>query len=258
MVVYCSSDWHCGPKALSDNVRKFLDRAVVDSDLIIGNGDLFDVMREGLKSFVDCPSIRELKGRLQGKEFIYVTGNHDPEKYVRRIIEAPHIKVVGKNYDKTLGNTRYRFVHGYHWGLIWSWLQYLCDLLILLRAAWVYNWWVNKVNSARQAKYKGEKEKYDRLTGHVHRGACKFAEQEDMVVIVGHTHKPWAAGDWEKYFMYDDGDMLDSGTYLRIEDDKVERLRIEDDKVERLRIEDDRVERLTLPAWQVVGGSPEE
>jgi hypothetical protein len=98
----------------------------------------------------------------------------------------------------------------------------LSDVLIVI-APPIYRWWLDRI-SPRKAKERGEKEKYNFFTGRVHSRASEFAEQNSIVAVVGHTHKPWFAGDWQSPVMYDDGDMVDSWTYLRIEDGEVRRL----------------------------------
>jgi len=229
MIVYCSSDWHSSPHELSKSAKEFIDKAKVDADLIVGNGDLFDLMEYDWKKFVDCKAIQELKERLEGKEFVYVAGNHDPEKYVRKIIAGPNIQVKRREFEVTLMGRTYHFTHGHRWAIDWSWLRKFSDILIVVVPPLYHRWlkWQNRV-SPRKLKEKEEIEKYNRKTGLIHSAASKLAEQKDKVVIVGHTHKPWFAGDWESSLMYDDGDMLDSRTYLRIEGDKVERLCLDD------------------------------
>jgi len=220
MVVYCSSDWHCPPQGLSEPVKQFIHRAKVDADLIVGNGDLFDLMEYPWKEFVNCRAVREFEKELDGKRFIYVAGNHDPTKYIRKVVEIPNVEIKHPAYPLDVGNTTYYFTHGYHWGFHWSWLRWFFDPLIILVPP-IYHCW-NKKNSAKRAKEKGELQKYSHLIALVHSRASQFAELKDVTVVIGHTHKPWFAGDWENYIMYDDGDMLDSKTYLRIEDGRIE------------------------------------
>ena len=224
MIVYCSSDWHNSQVELKDSVRTFIRKAKVDADLIIGNGDLFDLMEYHWKNFVNCKAVQQLKEELEGKKFIYVVGNHDPAKYVKRVIVEPNIQIVSRNFRVSLDNRTYHFTHGHQWAIDWSWLRKFSDILIVV-APPMYHWWLNKV-TPRKLKEKEEREKYNRITGLIHSGASQFAEQNDIVVVIGHTHKPWFAGDWESSLMYDDGDMLDSQTYLRIEGIKVERLKL--------------------------------
>lgn len=224
MIVYCSSDWHCSPQGLTQPVKQFIHKARVDADLIVGAGDLFDLMEYPWKEFVDCKAVQEFSEELEGKPFIYVAGNHDPAKYVRRVIAIPNVQIVHRKFPLNVGERTYHFTHGHQWGFWWSWLRYLSDMLIVI-APPIYHYWLNRV-SPRKAKESGEKEKYNLFTGRVHSRASQFAEQNDIVVVLGHTHKPWFAGDWKSYIMYDDGDMLDSKTYLRIEGSQVETLRL--------------------------------
>lgn len=223
MIVYCSSDWHNSPHKLKGSVKTFIDKAKIDADLIVGNGDLFDLMEYPWREFVNGKAIQELNEKLEGKKFIYVAGNHDPARYVRKVIRGTNIELVSPNYQVTLDSRTYYFTHGHRWG-IWSWLWKLSDILLVV-APPIYRRLVNR-DTPRQAKERKEKEKYNWKTGVIHSGASQFAEQNDITVVIGHTHKPWAAGSWDFSLMYDDGDMLDSQTYLRIEGTEVERLRL--------------------------------
>ena len=222
MIVYCSSDWHCPPQGLRESVKQFIRKAKVDADLIVGNGDLFDLMEYPWKEFVNCKAVQEFEEELEGKRFIYVAGNHDPVKYVKRVIAIPNVEIRRREFRQDVDKTTYYFTHGHQWGFWWSWLRWLSDMLIVV-APPIYHWWLDKI-SPRKANEKGEKEKYNRLTGLIHSGASQFAERNNIIVVIGHTHKPWFAGDWQLPIMYDDGDMLDSQTYLRIEAGKIEPL----------------------------------
>jgi len=224
MIVYCSSDWHCRPQGLRKPVKQFIRKARVDADLIVGDGDLFDLMEYPWEEFVNCKAVQEFDEELEGKRFIYVAGNHDPAKYIRKIIAIPNVEIMHREFRANLDETTYHFTHGHQWGFWWSWLHHLSDMLIVV-APCIYHWWLN-TKSPRRARERGEREKYNLLTGRVHSRASQFAEQNNIIVVIGHTHKPWVAGDWQSRIMYDDGDMLDSRTYLRIEDGKVATLRL--------------------------------
>ncbi len=224
MIVYCSSDWHNPPEGLRNSVKMFIRKAKADADLIVGNGDLFDLMEYPWKKFVNCKAVRELKEELEGKKFVYVAGNHDPVKYVKKIINGPNIEIVSRIYRVTLNNRTHHFTHGFQWGFLWPGLIKFSDFLVVV-VPLIYRWWLTKV-TPRKLKEEGEREKYNKITGFIHSGACQFAEKNDIVVVIGHTHKPWFAGEWKFPLMYDDGDMLDSKTYLRIEEGRAQRLRL--------------------------------
>lgn len=227
MIVYCSSDWHNQPDELSEKVKEFIEKAKIDADLIVGVGDLFDLMEHPWREFVNCKAVQEFKDRLEGKKFVYVAGNHDPARYVRKVVSGPNIEIRSHDYPLLIDvggeRTTYHFTHGHQWG-IWFWLWKLSDILLIVAPS-VYQRLVNR-DTPRKAKDREEKEKYNWKTGVIHSRASQFAEQNDVTVVIGHTHKPWVAGSWKGFLMYDDGDMLDSRTYLRIEDTKVERLQL--------------------------------
>jgi len=69
MVVYCSSDGHCSPQGLSEPVKQFIHKAKVNADLIVGNGDLFNLMEYPWKEFVNCRAVQEFEKELDGRRF---------------------------------------------------------------------------------------------------------------------------------------------------------------------------------------------
>jgi hypothetical protein len=93
---------------------------------------------------------------------------------------------------------------------------------------------IKQLESEREGELKGsdergrtnrrlerERQRYDEATGWVHGGAGRHAETNECLVICGHTHKPWKADGFEGekpvQRVHDDGDLVDSCTYLVIE-----------------------------------------
>jgi metallophosphoesterase superfamily enzyme len=105
MIVYCSSDWHCPPQGLRQQVKEFIRKAKLDADLIVGNGDLFDLMEYPWREFVECKTVQEFSEELEGKPFVYVAGNHDPAKYIRKVIAIPNVQIMHGQFPLKLGET---------------------------------------------------------------------------------------------------------------------------------------------------------
>ena len=251
--VYCSSDWHNPPDKLKESVKAFIQKAKEgNADLIIGVGDIFDLMDYPWRDFtLEKGAIQEFSDQLGDLEFVYVEGNHDPLKWVKKVMahfEFQHLQIWSGPgvYELNLHGTRYQFIHGDQWAMDWKWLRKVSDLLVQI-APWgpvrrLWHWWVNRMNpggltrrialrKARRMKLpkasaqwqheamleEKERGRYDQITGWIHGGAGGHAEANDCVVVCGHTHKPWTSGAWESPRVYDDGDMVDSWSYLVIE-----------------------------------------
>jgi UDP-2,3-diacylglucosamine pyrophosphatase LpxH len=223
------------------------------SVMVIGVGDLFDLTRHGWKAFISCQAIQELADELRGLKFVYVAGNHDPLPWIGKIMGAvdQRLKPI-PHYGLRIDSQKYYFAHGHQWNAAARCLHLLTPLLIWL-TSWspvrrIVEWWMNRVNptpgrikqcmarlemerdcqprrSARWSRVnrrlESERERYNESIGWVHGGAGRHAETNGCVVICGHTHKPWRAhafeGERSVPRLHDDGDLVDSCTYLVIE-----------------------------------------
>ena len=270
--IYCSSDWHNPPDKLKESVVVFLEQAKrcqaeVEKEgkrvLVVGVGDLFDLVIHGWKAFISCQAIQQFAEGIEGLEFVYVAGNHDPLRWVSRIMNALHqpLKVV-PHYSLEVDGQEYYFVHGHQWEVKARWIRLWIPLLIWL-TSWapgrrLVQWWNDRVSptpgrlKSRMKRLEaqretlprdslewnrmnrslgGERERYNQAIGWVHGGAGRYAETNECVVISGHTHKPWKAHAFEgakpMQRMHDDGDLVDSCTYLVIEGSTVTLRRLE-------------------------------
>jgi predicted phosphodiesterase len=116
MTVYCSSDWHCPPQGFAQQVKEFTGKPTVDADLIVGGGGLSDLMEYPYKQLGDCKAVQEFVEELEGNPFVYVAGNHDRAKYIRKVTAIPNIQIMHREFPLKLGETTYRFTHGHEWG----------------------------------------------------------------------------------------------------------------------------------------------
>lgn len=251
--IYCSSDWHNPPDKLKASVKAFIQEAKKgNADLVIGVGDLFDLMDYPWQDFISREgAIQELLDELGDLRFVYIEGNHDPLKWIKRVManfEPQHLQIWSGPgiYELQLDGRRYQFTHGDQWAIDWKWLRKLSDLLVQIapvepvRRLW--HWWVNRMNPGRiaqrielrrarlaalrrgsaqwlreEALERKEESAYNRFVGWIHGGAGGHAETNDSLVVCGHTHKPWISRAWDSPRVYDDGDMVDSWSYLIIE-----------------------------------------
>jgi UDP-2,3-diacylglucosamine pyrophosphatase LpxH len=260
--VYCSSDWHNPPDKLSDVVAAFLKEAKRGQAeaglgarrvLVVGVGDLFELALNGWTAFVSGQAIQQFADELEGLDFVYVAGNHDPPRWVRKVMNhlGRQVRLVN-HLSVSVGGHPYHFVHGDRWDRRARWLRPATNLLIWLDG-WeplrrLLQWFLDRLTPTpgalkhriwrlqeeresqprssegwqrRSRDLQAEKERYDEAIGWIHGGAGRHAETNDCVVICGHTHKPWKGlafkGEQPVLRMHDDGDLLDSCTYLVIE-----------------------------------------
>jgi UDP-2,3-diacylglucosamine pyrophosphatase LpxH len=241
-IVYCSSDWHSSSDPLRQSVGDFIERAKdgkarADKDkkvLVVGVGDLFDLMKHGWKAFKSCHAVQQFQQELGDLEFVYVAGNHDPLPWIGEIMAplggqietVPHCEV-------EVDGTKYYFAHGHQWDKN-AWLFRLFTSSFIRLTSWavvrrLIYWWEetwNPTPGALRRRMQGpgtprEREVYNKKVGWVHGGAGRHAETKDCVVVCGHTHKPWTGhafhGHKPVLRLHDDGDLVDSLTYLLID-----------------------------------------
>lgn len=242
--VYCSSDWHSSPTELRQSVAHFVQRArdgKVEAGenkkvLVLGVGDLFDLMKHGWKAFRGCQAIEDFQNELGDLDFVYVAGNHDPLPWIGEIM-APlgnQVEMVPYKELEVDGN-KYYFAHGQQWDRNARWFRLLTPTFIWL-TSWapvrgIVEWWQERLQPTPYAlkRRRGslrtatdtEKELYNQAVGWVHGGAGRHAETRDCVVVCGHTHKPWMGQAFDmgqpELRLHDAGDLVDSLTYLVID-----------------------------------------
>lgn len=258
--VYCSSDWHNPPDTLKESVLAFIEEARKGQRealekgqrvLVVGVGDLFELMLDGWESFIDGPAIRRLGEELGDLEFVYVAGNHDPLPWIEEVMvrSGQQMRPL-RGFGFELEGARYYFHHGHRWDMRAGWIRVLTPLLMWLGSrGWLRGFlrrWMERMNpgglkarvkrlqAAKDSQPRGsgewtrasralerERQRYDERIGWVHAGAGRHAETTGRVVICGHTHKPWRSEGFEgpkpRLCVHDDGDMVDSFTYLVID-----------------------------------------
>lgn len=222
-----SSDWHCQPEELIPEARKLIGKAE-PGDILVGVGDLFDFLPPGKDRFKNSKAIDDFIKLLGGREFYYVTGNHDPYPWVKeRFKDHSNIKVVR---DVNLED-RWYFRHGHGWSYDWWLLRHFAPGVVEFMSDHLpkpWYWFSKKMgwipSQDKRAAYvggPGERQKYDDKVGIVWRNAIQHAQHNNISVIVGHTHCSGMlqrAMNGVKVVIADGGDLRD-GTYLLIDDD---------------------------------------
>ena len=231
-----SSDWHCQPEELIPEAMKLIGQAE-PGDTLVGVGDLFDFLPLGKEKFKNSKAIDDFINLLGGREFYYVAGNHDPYPWVKeRFSKHGNIKVVRNvNFDN-----RWYFRHGHGWSHDWWLLRHFAPSVVELMAdrlprPWYWfskkmGWIPSEDKAAISSPYplhygegreRMERQKYNDKVGVVWRNALRYAQHNNISVIVGHTHCSGVlirANNGSKAVIADGGDLRD-GTYLVIDAD---------------------------------------
>lgn len=232
-LIFESSDWHCDPNNLTDEAKEFIKRAKDAEATIVGCGDLLNLLPIGREKFRGASVVKELIRALDGYPFYYVTGNHDPYKWVVELFGGyPNVKV-RKRLEVELAEGFYVLTHGHQWAIDWAFLRHFAPRFVEFMVDWFPGLWYRFCRRvgwlASEAKPKAarsyvERQKYDDLTGIIWRNGIRFAQHHSRCVVLGHTH---TTGQLKRFVdaemgirsvLVDGGDLRD-GTYVMLDKD---------------------------------------
>jgi len=188
----------------------FLRRAQeVDVHIVIGNGDVYDLLRVPFEEIISREPGKTLHQELmklaKRKKVILVLGNHDATL---------------KNYQgdlpfeivDSLDLNGYHIEHGHRFDLECQWLPWRL-LIRLLQGLW---------QTPSRLKEAGKAKKYQWLVGTIHGKALAWlARSGYRGLIMGHTHFGLLATLEDGRVLADSGDFLDSASFLELEGGKV-------------------------------------
>ena len=113
MAIWVSSDWHCAPDNLKEAVVDWIGQGKQGNHRLVGDGDLFDILPWGREKWQQAGSIQQLATLLDGYQFDYVAGNHDPYNIMEKLVAPyPNITVI-PTYDLFL-NHEEKFLYNDH------------------------------------------------------------------------------------------------------------------------------------------------
>ena len=240
MAVWVSSDWHCEPGKLKDNVVNWVCTGKKANHRLIGNGDLFDILPYGRKEWeppTQPVALQEFLELLGGYDFDYVTGNHDPYSVMRKLLAGyPNIKVHRKSLAVAGEEGRQYFLtHGHRWAIDWGFfrLRQIAPPLVEFMVEYFPNQWYGicrhmgwLASQPSPWRWKGkETERITNLTRVIWGGATQHALKETCCVVLGHTH---TVGRQETTpvgqrvccaYVVDGGDLGRDGSYVEIAKD---------------------------------------
>ena len=234
MAVWVSSDWHCQPGELKDEVVEWIRLGKEKNIRLIGAGDLFDILPLGEDAWKVNDSIEQLIRLLDGYPFDYVTGNHDPFKTMKKLMANHSNIVLHKELRFELDGRWYYIAHGHKWALDWGYLGlrriapwFVEKMVDVAPGIWYsfcrWQGWLADERDPNEPDSK-ELERINKLTRIIWAGASDHALKKGECVILGHTH---TTGRRERginkdvvtqAYMADDGNLPD-GSYVEITDD---------------------------------------
>jgi len=232
-IIFESSDWHCQPDGLIPEAGELIARGKETGAMLIGCGDLLDLLPLGREKFRHAGAVRELVSSLDGYPFYYVCGNHDPYRWVVELFQPfPNIKVLRRLVYRRDSRTYY-FTHGHQWAIDWALLRYVAPNIVQFMVDFCPGLWYRFCKRAgwmasevkpRVATGQKERQQYDDFTGLIWRNGIRFAQHHGLCVVLGHTH---TSGKLERFvdsstgtivIMVDGGDLRD-GTYVVVDQD---------------------------------------
>lgn len=241
MAVWVSSDWHCQPEELKENVVEWIRQGKENKHRLVCAGDMFDILPLGEKKWWGADSIVQLAEILDGYPLFYVTGNHDPFKVMEELM-APYSNIrvykqliLPDEFNNTeLGYRRYYITHGHEWSLDWGLLGlgrvapwFVEKMVDMMPGLW-YKFcksrgWLASERDPSAPPFE-ELEPITKLTRIVWAAASEYALKENICVITGHTHttgvrrRGVGRNKPTQTYIIDGGDLND-GSYVEITDD---------------------------------------
>jgi UDP-2,3-diacylglucosamine pyrophosphatase LpxH len=209
--IYCASDLHIGFELANyKKIIEFFKLVEEDADKLILCGDILDLWRCPIEKIRTDKKMKKVFSELcslsDNLDITYVWGNHD-YKVAKKWKEANDLF---KITDEFTGDDGIYYCHGWRFDL----RQRLGYFL--------YGWLVNRFPYLYQAFFKtpieikNQVKRYNLLNKLVHDEAKLFIKQEKAkYLIMGHTHSTYGKGK-----LYDCGDMVDSLSYVVIENGK--------------------------------------
>ena len=230
-----ASDFHIYDDSKLDIIRKFVQRVdALKPDILVYLGDVGDPWEETWDVIRETQSWKELgelnrRRRGQGLTNIWVKRNHDysaRRKYLAGAWMKPEYRADG-----------FFFKHGWEFDWIWNGFDCIWNMPLFPGISPVAYWLSTKFprlsirlwsclralpcfnkGTPYQQKARGARDDWNRRVGLIHLRAMDYAQRAKVRLVIGHTHCPMVYDD----LLADDGDMVDSFSFLYIQDGKWE------------------------------------
>lgn len=216
MKIYAASDMHIGyEKANHEKIMKFFVGASIKADIVILDGDTFDLWRTPYRKmlFDIKPQFLDVMDALQQTakktKVIIIPGNHD---YNLNQLWGLH-KGYNVNIMEDIPLGSLVFTHGWQFDVMQRF------------GSFGYGWLVNRFPYLYQRYFKGPSQIVNRRSDirskrvrKIHNQASYYASIHKFeYIIMGHTHVPGIHGN-----VIDCGDFIDSCSYVEIDNGKPE------------------------------------
>ncbi len=235
MKVYSVSDVHIKYIENDDDLARkgrfieFLDTILYDADVLILNGDIFDLWIEWSKVSISAyiPVIAKLKElSKRGCRIIYLCGNHDfwLGKFLVNEIKA---EIYPDVFEETIDNLKYYVAHGDQ--LTVNDIRYhifrsIIRLPIVRYIARLFHPDFALKIGARISRTSRNRVKSRKLTSDQSKGLTDFVHKKAYkydIFLMGHIHNPSRQKIGNKVYI-NTGDWLMNNTYAVITDGKAE------------------------------------
>ena len=232
------SDAHNNPQALNPHTRAIIELGAKEKQVVIFDGDTFNILPWGYKKWMGCPCIEEFKAVVYSTGCIVgvVDGNHDPYKYLLKLLfEDSDSAGAAAVFHKVLALDGIEIRHGHRWAVDWAVLRHIAPPIVEFMtdhfpALWYKICkWMGWLPSLKKDRWWGLKSSDDYqkavLAGWM--GALGYAHKHNKRLIVGHTHQfgQVTRGD-EGGIVLADGGALRDGKFYEVKDGAIKERRL--------------------------------
>ena len=242
------SDFHIHDDSRLEKVEAFTrEMDTLKPDVIVFLGDIGDPWEATWDKIMETKSWKALgelglrrrgQGREKGLDTVWINRNHDYSAK-RNYLSGVRLSQHPRRVDGFL------FMHGWEFDWIWNGFDIIWDIPLLPGISGLAYWlsstfprfsiwlWARlrslpglPKETPYQQKAREPGDDWNRHVGLVHLRAMDYAKRKKVSLVIGHTHCPGIC----EQLLADDGDMVDSFSFLYIKDGKWELRYIKDDK----------------------------
>jgi len=229
MTILAFSDLHEPPSKSSDELRAIIRMAKEENARLISIGDTADMIPYGLHVFMVSGFRKTLLKELDGYPIDLLAGNHDPERWLRRVFAgAPNIHIHQRlEFYWEPMDAYLHFRHGHDWTVDWGILRHVAPFFVRQATEFFpeqWYWFCERMEWI-PSELKRER-RYHFIVRQVWENAVKHAIArseklgKDVVVLNGHTHAFGALlymfdRDRQGYIQADSASLA-IGSYMRI------------------------------------------
>jgi UDP-2,3-diacylglucosamine pyrophosphatase LpxH len=231
--IVSASDFHIHDDSKLEVIKRFtseMDALKPDILIFLGDiGDPWEATWGDIRGTQSWKELEKLSRRRRNEELktVWVNRNHDYS--ARRNYLSGTTMVALYSIDDFL------FMHGWEFDWIWNGFDCIWNIPVLPGISGIAYWlsstfpgfsirlwsWLGacpcfKKKTPYQTKARVARDDWTKLIGLVHFRAMDYAQRKKVKLVIGHTHCPMVYED----LLADDGDMVDSFSFIYIQDGK--------------------------------------